>query len=150
MREYIIVIAGAAVLSVFADMLSPKEWQKYIKIVTGLVIISVIIAPLAKFKDTDLFSEIGVQDEIAIDTADYSKMWVIDEFTAKIEEDIEERIKNEYGRDCTAKVRLRLNEDELIERVELVSISINSPPDGLKRRIMEIYGVAENEVIING
>ena len=47
MKSYIITVIGAALLSALAEIISPEKWRGYVKIITGLVVISSIIAPAA-------------------------------------------------------------------------------------------------------
>lgn len=150
MREYIIVIASAAILSVFADMLSPEQWRKYVKIVTGFVIISVIIAPIAKIKNMDLLSEMDFENSVTINEADYSNRWVIDEFERLVEEDIRDRIKNEYGKESSVRVTVRVNNEDKIEKIENVRIDVDSPPTALAGAIAQMYGIDISEVTVNG
>ncbi len=149
MKEYIIVIASAAILSVFADMLSPEQWRKYVKIVTGFVIISVIIAPIAKIKNMDLLSEMDFENSVTINEVDYSSRLVIDEFERLVEEDIRDRIKNEYGKESSVRVTVRVNDEDKIEKIENVRIDVVSPPTALAGTIAQMYGIDISEVTVN-
>lgn len=144
------MIAASAILSVFADMLSPEQWRKYVKIVTGFVIISVIIAPVAKLKNADLFSEIDFENNVTINEVDYSNKWVIDEFEKVVTEDIRDRIKNEYGKESRVRVTVRVNDEDKIEKIENIRIDVNSPPPTLADTIAQMYGIDISEVTVNG
>lgn len=144
------MIAASAILSVFVDMLSPEQWRKYVKIVTGFVIISVIIAPVAKLKNADLFSEIDFENNVTINEVDYSNKWVIDEFEKVVTEDIRDRIKNEYGKESRVRVTVRVNDEDKIEKIENIRIDVNSPPPTLADTIAQMYGIDISEVTVNG
>ena len=45
MKEYIITIIGATLLSAMAGIIAPEKWRSYVQVITGLVIISCIISP---------------------------------------------------------------------------------------------------------
>lgn len=143
MKTYILTIIGAAVLASFASMLSPDTWRKYVGVITGLVIISCIVAPVAKFSKTDLFSGF----EAIEDTEDYNKNLqleiVKDEMEKRIEEDISQRLKNEFGMEVSPKVEIGVNENGEIEGVKEIRIKGAMLPDAVIRRLCEIYGVSE-------
>jgi len=46
MKEYIITIIGATLLSAMAGIIAPEKWRSYVQVITGLVIISCIIGTL--------------------------------------------------------------------------------------------------------
>lgn len=149
MKEYVTVIAGAAILSVLADILSPEQWRKYIKIVTGFVIISVIISPVAKLKNIDLFDGIDYNNTISADITDYRSKWVAEEFEVRVENDIKERVMNDYGKNCDVDVKISINDDNMIEAVEQIEIHTDGECIGLKEKMAYMYGVAEDEVKVN-
>ena len=148
MREYIILIAGAAVLSVFGDIMSPAGWKKYIKIITGLVVISIIVAPIAKFKKVDLISNLEFDSNTQLE--DYSNDWFTNEFEKVVCDDIKERVANEYGRDCDVKVKINLNDENKIESIGKLEVYMDKPPYELKQKLSEMYGIAGDEVILHG
>ncbi|MCX7715226.1 MAG: stage III sporulation protein AF [Clostridia bacterium] len=145
MKEYITVIVGAALLSVFADIVSPEQWRKYIKIITGLVIISVIIAPVAKMRNIDL--SFDVDDNFTIEETGSQKKLVADELRRLVQNDAKQKIKEKYGLDADVKASIKLNENMEIERVEKMIVYIDNPPETLKAYIAEIYGLKDEEVI---
>lgn len=149
MKEYITVIVGAALLSVLADILSPEQWRKYIKIVTGFVIISVIISPVARLKNIDLFEGIDYNNTASADFTDYRSKWVAEEFEIRVENDIKERVMNDYGKKCDVDVGISINEDNMIEAVERIEIYTYGECKGLKEKMAYMYGVDANEVKVN-
>ena len=46
MKEYILTVAAAAVLSAIAAISVPKNWVGYIRLITGAVILCSIISPV--------------------------------------------------------------------------------------------------------
>ena len=57
MREYMITVIGGAVLAALAHTVSPEKWTKYIKIVTGIMIVSIIVSPVSVMIHGDIFSD---------------------------------------------------------------------------------------------
>lgn len=151
MREYIILIAGAAVLSALSEIMSPEGWKKYIGVITGLVIVSVAAAPIAKLKHIDLrdFENVSAAED-TVKLQDYSTSRVSEELEERVKEDIKDRIMREYGRECDVKVRLDINEDNKIAGVKGVELHMSRPPEELKEKIGEMYGIASDEVVLYG
>ena len=55
MKEYIITIIGATLLSAMAGIIAPEKWRSYVQVITGLVIISCIISPVTAIVKSDIF-----------------------------------------------------------------------------------------------
>lgn len=149
MREYITVIAGSAILAVFADILSPQQWKKYIKIITGIVVSCVIIQPIAEIRDMDTGEVFGsFQDDI--EYREYNILDdVMEEFCMNIKKDIKERVYERSGADIECDVKIKLNDEGLVESVEKVYI-YGDIPDSMREEIAYVYGLEEWEVVIYG
>lgn len=148
MKAYIISIVGAALLSAFADMMLPAGWRKYVRMITGLLLLSVMLAPVAKLQDIDI-PEAMQLEETAVDAAGQDvHAEVIQELELRIAADAAQRIQEEYG--IAAKVRavVKANAENQIEYVELLEITAQSLPDGVRARMQEVYDV--REVSIHG
>lgn len=136
MKEYIITVAAAAIVAAFADVLAPKKWSGYIRIVIGFLILSVLLAPVAKFKDVEIFSS----------TPDYDisdaplKDRVSEELRKNVEKDIEERILDEFGVEAEATVEIDVDEEHNIKGVRAIRIKTWKNPDGLEERLKDVYG----------
>lgn len=136
MREYIILVAMASIISALVDILSPENWRKYIRIVTGFLILAVLISPVAKFKNIEIFdaqesfqaSEIPARDMVA------------EELQKRVERDIEERILVEFKREATAIAELDIDSEHRIRGVKRIRLSLKKAPDGLRERLLEVYG----------
>ena len=146
MKEYIITVIGATILSAMANILSPDSWRKYIGVITGFIIISCIISPISKLTDTDLFAGF---DEFYEDRTDYKQVerdFIIGQLEKKIAEDIEARFKNEFNEEVTASVALKVNENNEIEYVSHIKISGSDGAVQKTERLCEIYGIKRDEV----
>ena len=140
MKAYFLMILGAAVLSALASIMSPEKWRGYIRLVTGIIILSCIVSPISNllgrgggFYIPEISASSGYDENM------HQKL-VLDELTARIEEDIKLRMAREYGANISAKVKINLNENNEIEGVTQITIYGTLPPDA-KRELINIYGV---------
>lgn len=129
-------VIGSAVLAALAQVISPEKWQKYIKIVTGIMIISVIIAPVYELKGIDIFS--GFEYESDIDEYAQKKA-VAAELERRISEDVVLRIKNELGVGVRAEAAVSLNENYEIEGVEEISVWTDQSREKIRQILQEVY-----------
>ena len=142
MKEYIITVIGATILSAMANILSPDAWRKY----TGFIIISCIIAPVSKLADADLFAGF---DDFYEDRTDYEAVeqsFVLEQLKKKIAEDIENRFKNEFNETVKASVELDVNKNNEIKHVSHIKITGSDGAQQKTARLCEIYGIKEDEV----
>lgn len=136
MREYIILVAMASIISAIVDILSPENWRKYIRIVTGFLILAVLISPVAKFKNIEIFNSQESFQASEIPTRDL----VVAELQKRVERDIEERILVEFKREATAIAELDIDSEHRIRGVKRIRLSLKKAPDGLRERLLEVYG----------
>ena len=84
MKEYIITIIGATLLSAMAGIIAPEKWRSYVQVITGLVIISCIISPVTAIVKSDIFDGFdSVQENIA-DSSNMQTELVIEELKNRI------------------------------------------------------------------
>ena len=147
MKTYIISIIGATILSAVASILTPDAMRKYVSVITGFIIISVIISPLSKNGRVDFFAPLRESTHSA---DDYGKIYVrtvADELKKQIERDIETRIQNEFGTKAYAEVTLEV-EDGDIKRILTIALRGTLLRRDIAVRLGEVYGVSE--VIMDG
>lgn len=142
MKEYIITIAAAAVTASLADLLAPKEWEKYIRLIIGFLILSVIIAPISKFKNAEILSP---PISYEFDTSKV-KDTVSRELEKNIEEDIKQRIKQEYKLDIEAEAEIETDSEHNITGVKAICVKTWKNPPGMTDRLKEIYGCEQVEI----
>ena len=142
MREYIILVAMASIISAIVDILSPENWRKYIRIVTGFLILAVLISPVAKFKNIEIFNSQESFQASEIPTRDL----VVAELQKRVERDIEERILVEFKREATAIAELDIDSEHRIRGVKRIRLSLKKAPDGLRERLLEVYGCENIEL----
>ena len=141
MKAYIITVIGAALLSALAEIISPEKWRGYVKIITGLVVISSIIAPAAGLVHSGVFE--GLDESIASvgETRDTQNEIIAAQLKKNIDADIEKRMKDEYGLNIDAECELGFDGDGKMTGVKEIRVYGGSLTDGAKRRLCEVYGL---------
>lgn len=147
MKAYIIQIVGAAILKIFADVLSPKEWRKNINIITGIILLTVIITPVARLKGVDILSGYEKTEEVISRGDDIYENMVREEFSKTVAKDVKERIRHEFSLDVAVEAEVAVNADGEIERISRIIITGSQMPKKVAERIAFIYDV--QEVILN-
>ena len=140
MKSYFLMILGAAVLSALASVMSPEKWRGYIRLVTGIIILSCVVSPAANLLGHGGGFSIPEISASSNYDEDMHKTLVIDELTTRIEEDIESRMAREYGANISAKVKIDINDDNEIEGVTRITIR-GELPQNAKQELCSIYGV---------
>lgn len=136
MKEYIILVALSAIIAAVADILAPKEWRGYVRVAVGFLILAVLISPLAKMKNIEIFS---VQENFEVSDM-VIKDKVTQELTKNVERDIEERAQAEFKTKAEAAVELEVDGEHKIKGVKKIVIRCSKVPAGLKARLSEVYG----------
>ncbi len=136
MREYIILVAMSAIVAAVTDILAPKEWRGYVRIAVGFLILAVLISPLTKMKNIEIFNV-----EESFEVSDVAiKDRVKEELTKNVERDIEERILSEFKTEAVATVSLDVDAEHKIKGVKNIVIKSGKVPVGLLERLKEVYG----------
>ena len=148
MKTYFMSIMFAVLISVFAGMILPDKWDKYIKIITGLIIISTIVTPLKKTWDFNYDEYLLKYDEIETDGTEYQRQLITKELGNKIKNDISDRLSEEFQVDPEVKVTIGIDQENKITGVKIIELNGDDLSDKIYDRLMEIY--APEEVIING
>ena len=148
MKGYLMNISGAVIISVFAEILLPGKWSKYIKIITGLIIISAIASPIKEKINFDISSYYKEVETLQTDATEYKQSLVAAELAKRVNDDCENRLLEEFGINVNVECDISVNEDNQITGVKTVKISGGKISDKAVERIKEIY--APQEVITNG
>lgn len=149
MKGYIISIAGAAVLSAVVGMLSPDKWNKYIGIVTGLVITLSIGRPILSIMHTDVFGGFSFNDTaISSEGKELFYAELKSELERRIENDVRNRMMTEFGTECSADVEAEMNTDGQITGIGRITVYGAHLDNAAIGRLREVYGAAE--VVIGG
>ena len=135
MREYILSVATAAVISALSEVLIPKSWQKYAGLLTGALLLLTLIKPLMTFRGIDL-------PEFTVPEIEYTEYDTSSEIKKSlelnIEWDIKERLKTEFKTVVNADVRVSTDEDDNITGVLEIALDIKESPK-IGARLYEIY-----------
>ena len=146
MKEYIITIVGATLLSAASAILAPEKWRGYVRIITGLVIISCIVAPVSSVVRSDIFNEFEVNTESITEGESLQSELIVEELKKRVNEDIRARMDKEFNLSVTAQSEIRVNSDGAIEGVDSVRISGDKLTDRARARMCEVYGLKPYEV----
>lgn len=138
MKAYILKLVGAALISAFAEHIAPNGWQKYVKLVSGLIIISVLISPFAENKRFADFDVIDAGEEYAQIGEEMLRNQVTAELEQRIGGDIEQRVYDEYGISLKAEARLAVNDKGDIEKVEKIILYSDKNED-VEQRLKFVY-----------
>ena len=142
MKVFILKIVGSALLCSFSEHLVPEGWQKYMKLISGLIIISVLISPFTEknslklfdgFKPDSTYTDRG--EEILFDE-------IKKELEKRVEDDIHLRVSEEFSEDVTAKVTIKTTPDGKIEKVQKIVLT-GSENDNISERLKFVYGTEE-------
>lgn len=136
MKGYIILVAMSAIIAAVTDVLAPKEWRGYVRLAVGFLILAVLISPLAKIKNVEIF---GPQEKFEVSDAAI-KDKVTEELTKNVERDIEERALSEFKTKLEATVSLEVDAEHKIKGVRKIVIKSGKVPSGLDARLKEVYG----------
>ncbi len=135
MREYILSVASAAIISALSEVIIPKSWQKYASLLTGALLLMTLIKPLLQIRGIEL----PVVDFPSISYTEYDTSEMIKAtLEQNIETDIKERLKAEFNTDVTAAVSVSTNESGDITGV--LEINLDIPKNqNINARLTEIY-----------
>ena len=142
MRGYIITMSVAAIICSALEIFAPKEWEKYVKLALGLVIMSIILSPLVAMKKEKI-EPIEASYSIRADEF-YDN--VTKELKSRVEQDIEERLLKEFKLEAKATVDIDVDENHNIKGVNAIRIKCRKNPPKLRERLEEIYGCERIEI----
>lgn len=133
MKAYIMTIVGAALLAVFSDLILPASWRKYVRMVTGLIIISTIIAPAARLKNIDIFQDFQLEETIVEETQQDTGQKIVAELEIQIAKDAAQRILDEFGVSAQVRAVVQTDEQYRIEYVKTLDITAQNLPAGVEK-----------------
>ncbi len=147
MKSYLMNIIGAVLICVFTDIVLPDKWSKYIKIITGLIIITAIASPLENKLNLDFSEHIDQAQKFQSNGEEYTALLIKEELENTIKTDIEQRILDEFDKEIECNVSVGLNSENKISGILRVNL-IGDVNSKMLSRIEEIY--APKEVLANG
>lgn len=135
MKGYIAKVCISAVIAAVADIIAPREHQKYIRILLGFLILFVILSPLPALKKIKLGP---IENQTSVNTVIFEDS-ISKKLKENVESDICERIKGEFGIICGAEVTLDIDEEHKIRGVKRILLS-KKIPENAENRLKEVYG----------
>lgn len=147
MKTYLMRIIGAVLISIFTELALPEKWDKYTKIITGLIIITSIASPLKKTLNLDFKKYFNTPEKLEVNAQEYSVSLIKEELEKTVSNDIKQRMSDEFNTDIFADVCVKINEENKISGILSINL-IGNVNDSIVDRINEIY--APEEVLING
>lgn len=144
MKSYIISIAVSAIIAAVVNMISPDKWAKYTGIVTGLVVVLCIGRPILELANTDVFAGFSFDERVLSNEGEKEfRNEVKNELQRQLEGDIKTKVKDEFGRDCSASVTIGVNETGEITGVDKIIIYGRGFDNAVTGRLRELYGAKE-------
>lgn len=135
MKNYILGIATATILSVASEIILPERMKKYISLITGAILLISLLNPVLKFRR----NEISFDEDISFDYNKYDTNEILyEEFKTRVKKDIENRIKSEFNIEITAEIEPQMNKENIVgvKRITLAS-QYNAE---IKERLTFVYG----------
>lgn len=142
MKAYILKIVGAALLSAFSEYLVPNGWQKYIKLISGFIIISVLISPFSAKFSTDFLDDFEFDSKLLSEGEDLMYEKVKSELETRVKDDIILRVSEEFSQNVDAVVTVKTNSKGEIENVERIELK-GKKNDDITKRLKFLYGTEE-------
>ena len=144
MGAYILAIVGATVIAAIISVLTPDNWDKYVGIVTGIVITLCIARPVPGLMNKDIFADVtDIKTQNSVNGEMLFKEEVKKELESKIAMDVKEKLKTEFGRDCVARVEIGVTANGDVLAVDRISVRGDKIDAVAKSRLREIYGARE-------
>ena len=143
MKSYLLNVICAVLISMFCNILLPKEWGKYVKIITGLIIISAILSPLNFKWSFDEFNFEQEQAEFKQEAEQYSSSLIKEELKKRIEDDAQKRILEEFDKDVQINAEIQTNAGNEIIGIEKIEIIGKNIGENITQRIIQIYNPTE-------
>lgn len=144
MREYILSVAAAAVISSVMTMIAPARWSRYVGMITGLLVVICIGRPLFAFVGSDIIGEIDYKLEETEDIANTELIREIEKSVCEqIENDVIARLQSEFGRHCTARAELAIDKEQHITGVGKIVIYGDDIDAFIIGRLRDVYGASE-------
>lgn len=150
MTAYISSIIAAAVLSGAASLLSPENWRKYVGMITGIVILCTIISPLSEISVTDIFDsfETRISTQETTEGEELRLDMIKKELSSRVNADIEERIRKEFGADIKANTEIAADADGNITGVKKIVVDGRLTETAVNR-LCEVYGIEKASIKCN-
>ena len=124
------------------EYLVPNGWQKYIKLISGFIIISVLISPFSAKFSTDFLEDFEFDSKLLSEGEDLMYEKVKSELETRVKDDIILRVSEEFSQNVDAVVTVKTNSKGEIENVERIELK-GKKNDDITKRLKFLYGTEE-------
>ena len=142
MKEYILKIVGVSLLAAFSEHMADKKWKKYINLISGFMIISVLLSPFTFNRDIKIFDEFKLDSDYSEEGNEILYENVKRELEKKIASDLKRRVLEEFSENVTADVTVLCDKDGKIEKVKSITLK-GRKNQKITDRVKFIYGADE-------
>ena len=122
--------------------MAPKSWSGYIRILVGFLILTVLLSPVFRLKNVEIFettSNINIREDAFLEK-------IKKELEARVEEDICKRIETEFDEEAECLVKIDADNEGRIRSVKSIVLKMKKIPQGVKERLVEVYGCENIEL----
>ena len=142
MKAYIISIIGATILSAVASILTPDAMRKYVSVITGFIIISVLISPFSSDFSASFLDDFEFDSTLVSEGENLMYEKVRAELETRIKNDIIQRVSEEFSQTVDATATVKTNSKGEIENVERIELK-GKKNDNITERLKFVYGTEE-------
>ncbi len=142
MKGYILKIVGVSLLAAFSEHLAEAKWKKYINLISGFMIISVLISPFTFKRDIKIFDEFKLDVDYSEEGTEILYENIKAELEERISADIKKRVLEEFSQNVEADVTVLCDTDGRIDRVSMITLS-GRKNQKISDRLKFIYGADE-------
>lgn len=144
MGAYIIGIAAATVIASIISMMTPDRWDKYVGVVTGIVVTICIARPIINLINMDLFEPVSdVKTTDITDVTDEYANEIKKEMESRIAMDVKKRLSDEFGKDCVASVTVNVTQKGEVLGIDEINVRGDKIDAVAKSRLREVYDATE-------
>lgn len=144
MGAYIIGIVASTVMAAVISMLTPDKWDKYVGVVTGIVVTICIARPIINLINVDLFEGISNVETTAVtDASGVYAEEIKKEMESRVAMDVKDRLKTEFGKDCMVSVTVNVTQEGEVLGVSTISVRGDKIDAVAKARLREVYNATE-------
>lgn len=144
MASYIITIVTATVIAAVISVLTPEGWNKYVGVVTGIVVTVCIARPVISIVNGNFAEDFKISYKTQqTDGEGVFAKEIKREMEYRIATDIRERLRSEFGRECSASVSVAVKESGEISGVNSIRVRGDRIDNIMIGRLREVYGATE-------
>lgn len=131
-------------MSAVISMLTPDKWDKYVGVVTGIVVTICIARPIINLINMDLFEGFSnVETTTLTNASGVYAAEIKKEMESRIAMDVKDRLKTEFGKNCVALVTVNVTQDGEVLGIGAISVRGDKIDAVAKARLRDVYNATE-------